>query len=418
MGSRHYIRLLDAFRDFNISLVLVHLGSWGEDSHRKKEEYISGLLVRDISFYKNSDLVSVLEEEKPDIVLFLSTETFAHRAFQRYCRHKAIPTIHLYHGLVSVVALDGKKEPFKFNLFGQIQFIFRQSYKSLFKAFPAYGKSLWRTSAQLSEWMRFFQDIVFRLLGRTIFAPADDAATSKCCVYTEADVKDAMFRFKLDANDVAVVGNPDLLTYGLTSESLGSMLKRDLSQFNAVMYIDTGLASFGSNFSSVDQYVEYVVSLSDQLKLQNRELIFKAKPHPVDYFEYLTEALTMRNIEIVGNDNFIERLKTCCACITEPSTLGLLPTLLGMPLFLARVPQIGTLLYGDIFTTYPRSRYLNDIDHFDELLYQEYASCDHSRVMAWIMKNSGPMPAAEMPRRVAQVVVDLVHKSADVRKAT
>lgn len=408
MGVRHYVRLLDAFAESNIDLVLAHLGSWGEDKGREKEESINGLTVRDISFYDHSSYEEILDFEQPDLVLFLSTETFAHRAFQRYCKCRGIPTLHLYHGLVSVTVLDGKREPFKLNLISQIRFISRQAYKSLFKTFPVYAESLWKTSANVFEWMRFLRDIIYRILGKTIFIPADDSVSSKCCVYTAADIRDATSRFRLDSDNVVVVGNPDLLTFGVTSNAIGAMSSRDSAEFSDVMYIDTGLSSFGSNFKSTKEYAEYIISLNSKLSLQKRNLIFKSKPHPVEYAEYIKSVLQEHNIEVVENDEFINRMKTCCACITEPSTLGLLPTLMGMPLFLARFGPMGSLLYGSIFTTYPRAQYLDDIGRFNELLSREQGSCDPNQVMAWINDNSGPMPAADMPKRVTQVVMDLV----------
>ena len=40
LGSRHYCRLVEPFREKNIDLTLIHLGSWGNDINRAKEEYI------------------------------------------------------------------------------------------------------------------------------------------------------------------------------------------------------------------------------------------------------------------------------------------------------------------------------------------------------------------------------------------
>lgn len=413
MGAHHYVRLLDTFAEKNIELVLTHLGSWGDDKGRKKEESINGLTVRDISYYGNSDFDGILALEQPDLVLFLSTETFAHRAFQRYCKRRGIPTLYLYHGLVSVTVFDGKNEPYRLNVLGQVKFVFRQAYKSLAHTFPAYAKSLFKTSAKFHEWIRFLQDITYRLMGKTIFFPAADSVATKCCVYTAADVQDATSRFKLSGSDIVVVGNPDLLAFGMTSESLGEMVAYDSSGSKNVMYIDSGMPSLGYNFKSEKEYGEYIIDLGNRLNLQHRNIMVKLKPHPVEHKEYMTDLLSKNNIEIVGNKEFIEKLKTCCACITEPSTLGLLPTLIGIPLFMARFGPMESLLYGNVFTEYPRAQYLDDISHFSELLLKEQALCDPDRVMGWINKNSGPMPAEDMPKRVAQVVLDTVGKNSN-----
>ena len=44
-------------------------------------ETIGDLPVRDISSYPKRGFPDILDAEQPDAVLFLSTETFAHRAF-------------------------------------------------------------------------------------------------------------------------------------------------------------------------------------------------------------------------------------------------------------------------------------------------------------------------------------------------
>lgn len=408
MGIHHYARLLAAFREKNIELSLLHLGSWGDEKGRKQEELINGITVRDISFYKNHDFDEILNIERPDLVLFLSTETFAHRAFHRYCRQKGVPTIYLYHGMCSVFLIDGKKEILRSTLVGQVRFVFNQAYKSIRHTFPAYARSLWKTSACFSEWMRFGNDIVYRLRGKTIFVPADDSIPTKCCVFISADIQDAVSRFKMKKNDIAVVGNPDLIAFGVAKKDIGSLINPGSSQENNVMYIDAGLASLGLNFNSVDEYAKYLIEIYNQLKMQHKNLLIKIKPHPPAYKEYLSKLLSNNGILVINNNEFVTRLKTCCACITEPSTLGLIPGLLGMHLFLPRGGALSSLLYGSIFTSYPRAQYLDDIGSFTELLSGKQALCDADRVMDWIDENSGPMPAEDMPERVAEVVLDLI----------
>ena len=408
MGVNHYIRLLDAFDNDNIDLSLIHLGSWGEDKNRKKEENINGLNVRDILFYKTLSFSEILDLEKPDVVIFLSTQTFAHRAFQRYCHQKYIPTICLYHGLYSSFLIDGKSKYYQVNVIGLLIFIIKQSYKSLRYSFPVYAKSLWQTKADFSDWLRFVGDIISRLRGETIFVPAIDSVPTKCCVYISADIQDPISRFKLKKNDVVVVGNPDLIALNVKSHDIGIFLDVKSSEFVNVMYIDTGLASAGLNFQSVKTYSKYLLDIGAQLRTQNRILLFKIKPFPSDYKEYLSSVLLSNNIEVIDNNEFVVKLKTCCACITEPSTLGLIPCLLGLPLLLNRYGPLKSLMYGKIFTTYPRAQYLDDICSFNDLLLKEKVLFDPDKVMAWINENSGPMPAEDMPKRVAQVVKNLI----------
>jgi hypothetical protein len=47
------------------------------------------------------------------------------------------------------------------------------------------------------------------------------------------------------------------------------------------------------------------------------------------------------------------------------------------------------------------------LDRFNELLQAERASCRPEQVRAWIRENVGPLPAEDMPERVADVIAGL-----------
>ena len=70
-GSRHFVRLQNAFAQEGLQLKLVHLGSWGNDVGRPVVENIEQLDVADIAAYRGIDFDWILESEKPDAVVFL-----------------------------------------------------------------------------------------------------------------------------------------------------------------------------------------------------------------------------------------------------------------------------------------------------------------------------------------------------------
>src|SRR2546427_574082 len=106
LGAFHYQRLVEALKAKGLALTLIHLGSWGNDMGRPKEEQMGNLQVRDISFYGGKSFPEILALEDPAAVIFLSTDTFLHRAFNRYCRQSRVPTINLFHGIRGVVDND------------------------------------------------------------------------------------------------------------------------------------------------------------------------------------------------------------------------------------------------------------------------------------------------------------------------
>jgi hypothetical protein len=86
----------------------------------------------------------------------------------------------------------------------------------------------------------------------------------------------------------------------------------------------------------------------------------------------------------------------------ETSTLAVLPALLGMPMLLANYGRLRDQRFGEVLTSYPRASFLTEIDTLTSMLQTE--EVDAARTMAWIHENAGPMPAEEMPLRLAGVM--------------
>lgn len=408
-GAHHYQRLLGAFRDRGMELTLVHLGSWGGDVGRPARETLGELRARDISSYARKGFRDVLRTDNPSAVVFLSTDTFAHRAFNRYCRAAGIPTLNLFHGLVSVQAVDGGSV-YKVNLLSQLAFVGSRIGKALRNVWPTYALSLLRTGATLREWMRFGQDIVGLTLGRFPVKSAADARTTRCCVYVSADVPYAVGKYGFAPQDVTPVGNPDLARFGLTADLLGAHLGDAAQEHADVMYVDTGLVFAGRVFSSLGDFVDHLAATRDALGAQGKRLVFK--PHPdhakTDSLSRFAEA----GIELCSNDEFVPRLRDCCACIAEPSTITLIPALMGLPVFLANYGKLQEQRFGDVLTSYPRARLLRDVRDFGALLAEERGQLDVVQARQWIGQNAGPLPADQMPGRVADVLLQMIRNKA------
>src|SRR5262249_34419016 len=155
--------------------------------------------------------------EQPDAVVFLSVDTFAHRAFNRYCRAAGVPTLNLYHGLVSVQDVS-LTQMYRVHPLAQLKFVLVRIPKALRYIWPAYGASLLSTGADVSEWLRFGKDIVLGALGKREQLSARDARTDACCVYVDADIDHAVQRYGFQPEQVVAVGNPDLARFDLRAD--------------------------------------------------------------------------------------------------------------------------------------------------------------------------------------------------------
>ena len=230
-GSHNFVRLVDSFEKANIETLLVHLGSWGNEVIYEKEEEINGLKVRDISYYPSRDLRDLLRVEKPDLVLFLSTHTFAHRAIIRYCNSMKIPTVNLYHGFVRVQDVENKEGAYKVSKVAYSLFVLKRLPKLLTHTLPSYIKALARTHASKEDWGYFKRNIIETVTKPGSTRTAPDAKTTACMVYAQADVEHAVKTYNFEIEDVYIVGNPDLSVFNLTPALIAYGLEKNVSTF-------------------------------------------------------------------------------------------------------------------------------------------------------------------------------------------
>lgn len=409
-GSHHFSRLVPALDELGFQLILIHVGSWGHDKGRPLEEKISGMVVRDILYYKGLSFDQILDLEKPAGILLLSTRAFPHMAFLQYSRSKGIPSCHLYHGLVRVQAVDtGKGQAYRPNLMNQLKLIIKRSGKNIFKQIPIYVKSLISTRASLHLWFSLFVSISEKAFGLVFRRYWLGTETSIGCVYTASDIYHMKFNYNISENNISVVGNPDLIQFGVVVNDLCAAFDAfEGFKSREVIYIDTALVTTGAVFSTDQHFLKYLISIRDALMHQGYRLV--VKPHPAQFLSGLSDMLIESGLEICNNHDFKNRLLLSTAVITEPSTAAMIPALLGVPLFLSNLGPLADQKYGEVLTTYPMARSLTDLSAFGTQVSEVRQMTSKKSVLDWIKDNSGPLPASDMPKRVAIAIDKMVRE--------
>ena len=405
-GYFNFARLLPAFRERGMSLSILHIGSWGSDPGRPSLETIEDLEFRDVTLYPGKAFDEILDEERPDAVIMLSTQTFAHRAFLRYCEQKSIPTLHLYHGIVNVQVTNDDTGSHKIDRLAYAQYVLPKVGKLFRRTFPCYMRALHKTSAAPREWTRFAADIFRMARGLPSLTAADDARTTKGAVYTNADVEQAMRVYGFRAEDVVAVGNPDLIRFGFDEHLLGRQNRPATFDLPYVMYVDTALAIVGLLFKSRSSFIKHLADTATALAAQGKKLAFK--PHPAHDVAALEKSLAGTGIELVTNERFVPKLLQCCACISETTSLALLPALIGLPMLYARYGELKEQRFGTALTSYPRGYELEDVSLVTDTLRRDAESFSSKAVSEWIHFNAGPLPAQNMPRRVAELLESMI----------
>lgn len=373
------------------------------------------LLVRDIAYYGGNSIEKILDIEQPDAAVLLSVDTFAHRAFIRYCKQRSIPTLNLYHGLVAGSAghytadSDGKTGGLAVSRVAHVKYVFSKIGKLIKYTFPCYVEALLKTKATRKDWGKFVLDIFKLTIGADLQVgqAAADAKTTKCAVYIKEDAEHAIHCYGFLKQDVFVVGNPDLIAFGMEQSMTGQWSSPVKDSEKSIMYIETGYSSLGLFFSGTKAFVDHLIDTSNSLAAQGYKMRLKLKPNQVNS-KSIEQSLAETQIELVTNEKFLQSLMGCSACIVEATSLAMLPALMGMPLLLAKYGDLKSLSFGSVLTGYPRSYLLQDISNVSDIMLKDAQTSDSGKLNDWIDLNVGPLPPEKMPERVTAIVDEMI----------
>lgn len=406
-GAHHLDRLVPAFEECGLRLLLVHIGSWGHDPDRPKEEQIGRLQARDISYYGEANFQDVLRIERPAGVIFLSTRAFAHQAFNRYAVADKIPTFHLLHGLVNVQDVGRITEGR--NLKGLAAMLAERAGKNLFKLLPTYIRAMVVTRASRRVWRELATEILGKVRADIDFHVAPlDSTTTAGFAYTDADVPFLRDAYRVPEDRIFVVGLPDITRFGLAEDDFGRGLRERTATSNEVVYIDAALIDAGLSFTGADDFVDHLLRTSKKLAEQGYSFVVKL--HPAHFRTGVTAMLESAGIALCGNDEIVQRLRSAAAAISEPSTAAMMPALMGKPLLLARYEKLHGQHFGKVLTDYPLAREIEDIDQAGKLIEECLAARDPASFDVWMKRNAGPLPAEDMPLRVARGVTRVLEE--------
>lgn len=412
-GRVTYEPVAAAFHKAGYELLLIHVGSWGHDVGRPLEEMMGEMRVRDILYYGKKNALEIIQDEDPEAAVFLSTRPLAHMAFKRYCDYLDIPTCHLYHGLVTVQAVGEGETPYRLDYVGHVQKIFRQAPKNLQHIFPFYFGALIRTRAPFAHWLDFLSDLKTRIihsLGKTRFIKGTQ--TDMGCVFTDADVEHMHSNYAVPYENIHVVGNPDLMRFGLNADDAGSAMQT--SNADSVMYVDTALLEANVAFRTPEEFIGHIEAT--RAEVEKAGLRFVMKPHPAHFSNGVVEALDAAGIDLCENENFVARLKDCAAAIVEPSSAALAPAIAGVLLLTAQYDRLSDTAFGAVIKEYPLSLPLRELANLKSAMQE--AENLKSQISAeapnafdeWIKRNIGPLPADAMPERIVNAVLDYCRK--------
>jgi hypothetical protein len=403
-GAHHFVPIAEELRAQGSDFLLVHIGSWGHDQGRPQEEKWGALTLRDISYYGGIGLDAILVREAPDVVVFLSTRALVHQAVNRYALSRGIPTVHMLHGLIHVQTVSLTGNSHKANRRRTASLIWERAAKNLTRTIPTYARALLKTRAPLRHWGAMAGEVMHKALSRGGILAPPDATTTAGLVYVAADIPFLRDGYRVPEVAISVIGNPDLARFGVADADIGLRQREvpgDLRQ--SVLYLDTGLDVAGFVFADTHAFSRHLIGL--QQALRNQGLSLEVKLHPARDDAALEQRLEEAGIARVWNDGFLPALRTAHAVIAEPSTVAMVPAVMGLPLLLARFGALRAQGYGSVLKSYPLSRDLEDPAKLSDLLAEIAENSDSRAFQTWVEENGGPRPLGAVAQRAAEAIV-------------
>ena len=390
-GLIHIFRLLPFLKKLNIEFNLLHTGSWGDEKGRPIEEDINGIKVFDIKKYKTFN--DALDKINPDLVLFLSLDPIAHRAFNRICQFRSIKTILVYHGLHSVfnsLSAAGKTQA------NYIRYLMQRLKSGVIKNIHAYVKTLFETSVSFQDLIKLLCDIVYKLLGREIKISRNDGTPDHICIFNEFDESHARNKYPT-CKKFYRTGLFDIEKFQGLEEKIYA--EHQTGSKKKIIYIGTGLRS--TNMLSADhtEYFRYLCNIQDYFS-PLFEVGFKLHYSRLNKINSIASRERV-SFKFINDNEFIDYVTSSAFGICEPSSASLIPALLSKPIFLPAFDIYKDLKFGPAILEYPGAFYIQDIENILEIFSSFDYDVYKKDIYNWKVKCVGPPPITNTSKNLA-----------------
>ena len=207
----------------------------------------------------------------------------------------------------------------------------------------------------------------------------------------------------IDSNKIYVVGNYNLLELGMKKELFNSYLKNFK---NDILYIDSD-SVFRTFNGNKDLYIEYIKKLNKIV--ENNGFKLHIKLHPLSIEKNLDTEIHKYNIKIVEQEEILHVLKKVKYVISEPSSITIIPCLMGIPLLTPILNPFNKKKYGTIINNYPSRLSFSSFKELD-FMFKEYKfKTNKKKLEYWIRNHAGPLPPSEFSKRVLEIVKKIIY---------
>lgn len=408
-GIKYFLNLHPEFKQSGYKLVLLNFGSWGQDPGHPKYELIQGMEVYDIRFFKAKSFTTILNHFNPQAILFFSLNSILHQSVNIYAIRLKIPTFHVFHGIVSVQSIE-TENLYKISFSNAFLTLSRAFWRNLTHVLPFFYKALF-----IAGYMRDSWDLPLQLIQRRVFfknkLSSPYTKTNLGFVYIAQDVDIMINAYGNKPSSVSVVGNLDLKVHSIKNTEVAMLCTRSNPQSSSirsnVIYLDTALYHEGIIFKTQSEYLDHLIATNDALRKQSLRLCIKL--HPAWNASSLPLLLFEHGVNVLDAFSTKTAILNAHSVLTEPTSLSILPAVLGAKVALASYGKLKTLQFGTLITSYPAAFHCHEISTYRDCI--DNMTINTSRQLQWIETNKGPWPPHLFAHRVTTTVHEYLTSS-------
>jgi hypothetical protein len=401
-GIKYFLNLHPDFKRLGYKLVLLNFGSWGQDPGNPKYEVIHGMDVYDISFFETKSFVEILKHFNPGAILFFSLSSILHQSVNIYAIRLKIPTIHVFHGIVSVQSIE-TENLYQISLSNAFLTLSRAFWRNFTHVLPFFYKALYKAGYIRDSWNLPMQLIQRRVFFKNMLV-SPYTKTDLGFVYISQDVDIMINAYGNKPSSVSVVGNLDLKEHNINEAEVAMLCSSSKPQSSShrsnVIYLDTALYHEGIIFKMQSEYLDHLLATNDALRKQSLRLCIKL--HPAWNASSLSSLLLEHGVKVLDALSTKTAILNAHSVLTEPTSLSILPAVLGAKVALASYGKLHTLQFGTLITSYPAAIHCCEISTYRDFMDNMRINTLHQ--LQWIETNKGPWPPHLFAHRVTTTV--------------
>jgi hypothetical protein len=377
VGLQHFVPLARSLGRLGHSTMLLHRGSFGAELGRPHEEIIKGVTVRDVSYYGNRSLHSILQLERPDAVIMLTSFYLIDRSVILSCRALNIRTFFLMPGIreVDEAYITTSEYETKFKKLNKLSAIALKLPKYLRHIIPNYLYSGFKYSKlfliSLEPWRAMLQ-LFFRPGRKMLYpSPTHEIHCDIALVYAERYRQFFHEKYGYPHHKLRVVGNPALdgLFDGDSNDPkkiIALKARHGIDEgVPIVTYLATPFVEVGYEGWNSEVRIKELEILRKCCMKSQFQLVIKLHPAITDpdIFGY---GENHSSVTVIADTDLPLLIKNSAAVIGHHSSTLLIPIALEKPLFIPRWGLMKNL--NDRFSTHGVARALDTPEMLVEAL--------------------------------------------------